>query len=78
MTGVEDKPLQFTYTGAMGPDSWASLNPNFSLCATGKSQSPINIVTGQAVANTNLKSLIREYNSVNVTLVDYKFTVGVS
>ncbi|XP_051132001.1 alpha carbonic anhydrase 1, chloroplastic-like [Andrographis paniculata] len=73
----DDKPLQFTYSGDMGPDRWAALNPNFSLCAKGKSQSPIDIVTAQAVVNPKLKPLVREYNSVDVTLVDYKFTVGI-
>ncbi|KAL0338641.1 UNVERIFIED_CONTAM: Alpha carbonic anhydrase 1, chloroplastic [Sesamum angustifolium] len=71
-----DQPLQFTYSGATGPDRWASLNPNFSLCANGKSQSPINIVTNQVVLNKNLQPLIRQYHAVNVTLVNNKFTVA--
>ncbi|XP_057777929.1 alpha carbonic anhydrase 1, chloroplastic [Salvia miltiorrhiza] len=69
--------LQFTYSGAMGPDKWASLNPNFSLCATGKLQSPINIVSDRAVRSTKLKALVRDYRAVNVTLVDNKFTVAI-
>ncbi|KAH6762189.1 hypothetical protein C2S52_019622 [Perilla frutescens var. hirtella] len=72
-----EKTLQFTYSGARGPDRWASLNPNFSVCATGKSQSPINIVANQALLNKKLKPLIRDYHSVNVTLVDNKFTVAI-
>ncbi|KAL0347042.1 UNVERIFIED_CONTAM: Alpha carbonic anhydrase 1, chloroplastic [Sesamum calycinum] len=59
------------------PDRWASLNPNFSLCANGKSQSPINIVTNQVVLNKNLQPLIRQYHAVNVTLVNNKFTVAI-
>ncbi|KAI3471811.1 hypothetical protein Pfo_028464 [Paulownia fortunei] len=74
---ADNKPLQFTYSGATGPDRWASLNPNFSLCANGKSQSPINIVTDQVLPNKKLKPLIREYRAVNVTLVDFKFTVAI-
>lgn len=73
----DDKPLQFTYSGATGPDKWASLNPNFSLCATGKSQSPIDILTDQVVLNHNLQPLIRDYRAGNVTLVNNKFTVAV-
>ncbi|KAL8516954.1 hypothetical protein ACS0TY_015268 [Phlomoides rotata] len=69
--------LRFTYSGATGPARWAGLSPNFSLCATGKSQSPINIVTAKTVANSKLKPLVRNYRAVNVTLVDYKFTVGI-
>lgn len=72
-----DQPLQFTYSGATGPDKWASLNPKFSLCATGKSQSPINIVEDQVVVNKNLKPLLRAYHPVNGTLTDVRFTVVV-
>ncbi|KAL0374867.1 UNVERIFIED_CONTAM: Alpha carbonic anhydrase 1, chloroplastic [Sesamum radiatum] len=73
----QDQPLQFTYSGTTGPDRWASLNPNFSLCAYGKSQSPINIVTNQVVLNKNLQPLTRQYHAVNVTLVNNKFTVAI-
>ncbi|KAK6139939.1 hypothetical protein DH2020_026315 [Rehmannia glutinosa] len=76
-TSKIEKPLQFTYSGATGPDKWASLNPSFTLCATGKSQSPINIVTDQVVINNKLKPLARNYHAVNVTLVDNKFTVAI-
>ncbi|GFQ01531.1 alpha carbonic anhydrase 1 chloroplastic [Phtheirospermum japonicum] len=72
-----DKPLQFTYSGATGPTQWASLSPSFELCATGKSQSPIDIVTKQAIPSKTLKPLIRKYNAVNVTLVNNKFTVAI-
>ncbi|KAG6437237.1 hypothetical protein SASPL_102149 [Salvia splendens] len=72
-----EETLQFTYSGATGPDKWASLNPNFSLCATGKLQSPINIVSAQAVRSSKWKPLIRNYWAVNVTLVDNKFTVAI-
>ncbi|KAL7096607.1 hypothetical protein ACP275_10G089300 [Erythranthe tilingii] len=76
---ADDKPLQFTYSGATGPDKWAGLNPNFSLCASGRSQSPVDIVTEKAVMNNELKPLVRDYRPTvdNVTLVDYKFTVGI-
>ncbi|XP_047982783.1 alpha carbonic anhydrase 1, chloroplastic-like isoform X2 [Salvia hispanica] len=76
-TSEVEETLQFTYSGATGPDKWASLNPNFSLCATGKLQSPINIVSARAVRNSKWKPLIRNYRAVNVTLVDNKFTVAI-
>ncbi|CAA0837836.1 Alpha carbonic anhydrase 1- chloroplastic [Striga hermonthica] len=72
-----DKPLQFTYSGPKGPNQWASLSPSFFLCATGKSQSPIDIITGGAVPSKTLKPLVREYNAVNVTLVNNKYTVAI-
>ncbi|PIN19498.1 Carbonic anhydrase [Handroanthus impetiginosus] len=74
---VGDADLKFTYSGATGPDKWASLNPKFFLCAKGKSQSPIDIVTDKVVVSKKLKPLIRNYHAANVTLVNYKFTVGI-
>ncbi|KAI3471930.1 hypothetical protein Pfo_031672 [Paulownia fortunei] len=49
------EPIQFTYSGAAGPDRWGSLNPKFLLCKNGKLRSPINILKG----NKRLKPLIR-------------------
>jgi carbonic anhydrase len=33
-----------------GPDKWSGLKPEYSICASGKAQSPINIVTANAIA----------------------------
>ncbi|PIN16814.1 Carbonate dehydratase [Handroanthus impetiginosus] len=74
---INSEPIEFTYSGATGPDKWGSLDPKFWMCANGKSQSPINIVTTKVVLNKNLKPLIRSYDSENVTLVNNKFNVGV-
>ena len=38
--------VAWTYSGATGPQNWASLDPNFSLCSAGKMQSPIDIPNG--------------------------------
>ncbi|EPS73716.1 hypothetical protein M569_01041, partial [Genlisea aurea] len=70
-------PLLFSYSGNTGPNRWADLSPNFTLCSSGKAQSPIDIDTGKVVPDEKLKALIRDYRAVNVTLVDYKFTVGI-
>lgn len=71
--------IQFTYRGDRGPYNWGNLSPKFDQCKNGKSQSPIDIVKHKAVINKKLKPLIRKYHSaVNVTLVNYGFTVGVS
>ncbi|XP_022888545.1 alpha carbonic anhydrase 1, chloroplastic-like isoform X2 [Olea europaea var. sylvestris] len=69
--------MLFTYSGGTGPNKWGSLDPKFTMCANGKSQSPINIVKAKVVVDKKLKPLIREYNSVNVTLVNNKFNVAV-
>jgi carbonic anhydrase len=31
------------YSGHEGPEHWGSLDPDFSVCASGKNQSPINL-----------------------------------
>lgn len=69
---------KFGYTGGIGPNKWASLNPNFSLCSHGKAQSPIDIATHKAFLDKTLKPLIRVYHASNATLVDNGFNVGVS
>lgn len=67
----------FSYTGSTGPDRWGTLNPNFSACSLGKSQSPINIVKSEVILNRNLKPLESDYNPTNATLVDNGFNVGI-
>ena len=37
-----DKP-HFGYSGDIGPDKWSTLSPAFSTCASGNSQSPVNL-----------------------------------
>ncbi|KAL2481672.1 Alpha carbonic anhydrase 1 [Abeliophyllum distichum] len=74
---VYNQQMQFTYSGLTGPAKWASLDPKFSMCANGKSQSPINIVKDKVVVDKKLKPLIRQYNAANVTLVNNKFNVAV-
>nr|GMD41477.1 alpha carbonic anhydrase 1, chloroplastic [Ipomoea batatas]GMD46257.1 alpha carbonic anhydrase 1, chloroplastic [Ipomoea batatas] len=71
--------LNFSYSGTMGPARWGALNPAFSACSNGKSQSPINILRHKAVINKKLKPLEMKYSrSVNATLMDNGFNVGIS
>jgi carbonic anhydrase len=37
------------YTGPLGPQTWASLHPSFSLCGSGQRQSPVDIRDGLPV-----------------------------
>ncbi|GER25836.1 carbonic anhydrase family protein [Striga asiatica] len=42
---VEDEsPISYDLGAENGPQNWGNLGPNWTLCATGQSQSPINIV----------------------------------
>ena len=35
--------VQWSYSGSQGPEYWGKLAPEFSICSTGKNQSPINL-----------------------------------
>ncbi|XP_062204270.1 alpha carbonic anhydrase 1, chloroplastic-like [Phragmites australis] len=55
---------------ANGPENWGRLSPAYKLCGEGKKQSPIDIVTKQAVSSPNLDSLTRTYAAANATLIN--------
>lgn len=66
---------KFSYTGNNGPREWGHLSPDFEMCSTGKSQSPINILTKKAIVDKNMKPLRRMYSISNATLVNHGFNV---
>ncbi|XP_078447594.1 alpha carbonic anhydrase 1, chloroplastic-like [Wolffia australiana] len=68
---------RFSYEGNTGPQKWGELSKEYSLCANGTRQSPIDIVTAAAVVDTSLKPLCSAYNAANATLVDNGFNVMV-
>jgi len=43
---ANEAPVPWSYSGEGGPQNWGKLRPEFSLCALGKRQSPINIQEG--------------------------------
>lgn len=52
-----------------GTEGWGKLDPSFEKCASGLSQSPIDVVTGRAFEVANLAPLTFQYGtSINVTL----------
>jgi len=45
-----DHPEQhWSYEGETGPDHWGEINSDYYLCAEGKNQSPVNIVTASVI-----------------------------
>jgi len=65
----------WAYNGAGGPQSWASLKPEFSLCANGQRQSPIDIRGGLAV---DLEPVRFDYQTSRFAVVDNGHTVQVN
>jgi carbonic anhydrase len=41
------KPAEFGYSGAIGPANWASLDPAYAECSSGRRQSPIALTGGK-------------------------------
>lgn len=52
--------------GENGPSKWGTLDPNWKLCATGQSQSPINIVSTETTKVKNTLSFNYKNNSKNI------------
>lgn len=40
-----EQPPHWSYSGKAGPEHWGELAPDFSACAAGKNQSPVNLST---------------------------------
>ncbi|KAM0843960.1 hypothetical protein ACQ4PT_057374 [Festuca glaucescens] len=51
-----------------GPENWGKLSPAYKECGEGKAQSPIDIVTANAVPNPSLDNLTRVYAPTDATL----------
>ena len=65
----------WSYEGAAGPQTWAALKPEFSLCSSGQRQSPIDIRGGLAV---DLDPVRFEYQASRFTVFDNGHTVQVN
>ncbi|XP_047043853.1 alpha carbonic anhydrase 7-like [Lolium rigidum] len=53
-----------------GPENWGKLSPDYKACGEGKAQSPIDIVTANAVPNPSLDNLTRVYAPTDATLTN--------
>ena len=63
---------QWTYEGDKGPDNWASLNPQYEMCKSGKLQSPINLVWHKPTSPSPLTVSYKE-GDATVTNAGYTF-----
>jgi len=67
---------KFGYSGSLGPKHWGRLDPNFTRCAMGVYQSPVDIKTTEVTYNPMLGTLHRDYTAANFTLVDNIFNIA--
>ena len=69
------EPAPWSYEGAGGPASWASLRPEFALCGSGQRQSPIDLREGLAV---DLEPVRFDYRPSGFSVIDNGRTVQVN
>jgi carbonic anhydrase len=72
----KDPDELWDYHGITGPEHWHSLHKNFSMCAQGNTQSPIDIPEESAKSNLNIEfnyepSSISLYNNGKTLLINY-------
>lgn len=48
---------QWEYSGPSGPEAWATVAPEFALCSSGQSQSPVDVMREQEKARLGLPAL---------------------
>jgi carbonic anhydrase len=66
----------WSYSGEGGPSHWAKLEHSFATCGAGRSQSPIDIRTGD-IRDEALPALAFEYKPTPLRIVDNGHTVQV-
>jgi carbonic anhydrase len=71
----DSQPVHWTYSGAGGPEHWAELSPKFSLCASGRNQSPINLTVP---IKANLPALSMSYGPNGDEVLNNGHTVQVN
>ncbi|KAI4997251.1 hypothetical protein ZWY2020_052593 [Hordeum vulgare] len=70
---ADDPDYSYVPGTKLGPDNWSKLSPKYSACNGGpavRKQSPIDIVTKNAVPKADLDSLNRTYVASNATLIN--------
>jgi len=68
---------RWSYAGATGPAKWAKLEKSFASCASGKTQSPIDIPDAEA-RKGDLPPLLFDYRPVPLRIVDDGHTIQVN
>lgn len=65
------------YEGALGPDHWGDLKPEFALCETGTAQSPIDVPSAGATA-ADAPKLEFHYQPIALRVVNNGHTIQVN
>ena len=68
-------PAHWDYKGDGGPEAWGQMKPEFSMCSSGKRQSPIDIRSGVKV---DLEPIQFDYRPSAFSVVDNGHTIQVN
>ena len=63
---------QWSYDGALGPEHWGDLDPEYAACKTGKEQSPIDIQSAEKTAA--LPAIRFEYKNGPLKIINNGYT----
>jgi carbonic anhydrase len=75
-TCLASEHAHWSYNGATGPSQWSKLEADFGTCASGKSQSPIDI-RHEAVHDARLPAIQFAYQAAPLKIVDNGHTIQV-
>lgn len=73
--GEKSNHAQWGYSGKTGPEHWAELDKNYSACAAGKSQSPVDIIDA---VKTDLPNIAYGYKNHSKTIINNGHTIQVN
>merc|ERR1719225_2289661 len=65
----------WTYEGISGPEFWGVINPEYTMCSKGRSQSPVNINPGSIIFDSTLTQLTFNKHEVSATMNNTGHTV---
>lgn len=82
LTGAADVSMaadasRWSYSGATGPTKWAKLEKSYASCASGKTQSPIDIPDAEA-RKGDLPPLLFDYRPSPLRIIDDGHTIQVN
>jgi carbonic anhydrase len=67
----------WSYTGATGPANWGTLETDYSACALGKSQSPIDI-RNDVAKKADLPAIVFDYTPSPLKIIDNGHTIQIN
>ncbi|SFV51159.1 Carbonic anhydrase [hydrothermal vent metagenome] len=70
--------VHWGYTGKEGPEFWGDLNPKYSMCKKGRSQSPINITKKDTLITEGLEPIKFEYQTSAYEIVNNGHSIQVN